>query len=193
MMPFTGSRRNSAIAFQQEKTMRKAVLGIFVILLTLSTAAQAPRPATDVTAAQIQATLKQAIAKNATDTPIRTVDAGGHNVGIGLVYRPKGAKGTSASHDKVSEVYQVLEGAGTLVTGGTMVNPKRRDSGLETVTQINGPGVTGDSIQGGVSRRIAKGDMVIIPAGTPHWWSEIQETISYTVVRIDPSRVVALK
>ena len=42
-------------------------------------------------------------------------------------------------------------------------------------------------------RRIAKGDMVIIPAGTPHWWSEIQETISYTVVRIDPSRVVTLK
>jgi len=44
-----------------------------------------------------------------------------------------------------------------------------------------------------VSRRIAKGDMVIIPAGTPHWFSEVQESITYTVVRVDPGRVVKLK
>jgi len=61
----------------------------------------------------------------------------------------------------------VLEGSGTLVTGGTIVNPQRRTSGQEEVTQINGPGVSGTAIDGGVSRRITKGDMVIIPAGTP--------------------------
>ena len=87
----------------------------------------------------------------------------------------------------------MLAGSGTLVTGGTIVNPQRRTSTQEEVTQINGPGVSGDSIQGGVSRRITKGDMVIIPAGTPHWFSEIQETLTYTVVRVDPSRVVTLK
>jgi len=113
--------------------------------------------------------------------------------GIGLVHRPKGFKGFAASHDKVTEVYQVLEGSGTLVTGGTMVNPQRRENVAEVVTQINGPGVSGASIQGGVSRRIAKGDMVIIPAGTPHWFSEVQESITYTVVRVDPGRVVKLK
>jgi quercetin dioxygenase-like cupin family protein len=53
--------------------------------------------------------------------------------------------------------------------------------------------VSATAIQGGVSRRISKGDMVIIPAGTPHWFSEIQETLAYTVVRVDPQRVVALK
>jgi quercetin dioxygenase-like cupin family protein len=90
-------------------------------------------------------------------------------------------------------VYQVLEGSATLVTGGTIVNPQRRTSSQEEVTQINGPGVSGTSIDGGVSRRITKGDMVIIPAGTPHWFPEIQETIAYTVVRVDPSRVVTLK
>ena len=84
----------------------------------------------------------------------------------------------------------MLAGSGTLVTGGTIVNPQRRTSTQEEVTQINGPGVSGDSIQGGVSRRIAKGDMVIILAGTPHWFSEIQETLTYMVVRVDPSRVV---
>ena len=98
-----------------------------------------------------------------------------------------------AVHDQVSEVYHVLEGSGTLVTGGTLVNPQRRDSTASVVTQINGPGVTGTAIEGGERRRISKGDVVIIPAGTPHWFPEIQEDITYTVVRVDPARVVTLK
>jgi mannose-6-phosphate isomerase-like protein (cupin superfamily) len=169
------------------------MLRILALWLGLVQAVANPIPATDVTAAQIQATVKQEIATSTTDMPIRTVDAGGHNVGIGVVHRARGFKGFAASHDKVTEVYQVLEGAGILVTGGTMVNPQRRENAAEVVTQINGPGVSGDSIRGGVSRRIARGDMVIIPAGTPHWFSDVQEDLSYTVVRIDPARVVKLK
>jgi mannose-6-phosphate isomerase-like protein (cupin superfamily) len=169
------------------------MLRILAVILAFAQVGSTPIPATDVTTADIQATLRQQIASATTDVPIRTVDAGGHHVGIGLVHRPKGFKGFSASHDKVTEVYQVLEGSGILVTGGTMVNPQRRDNVAEVVTQINGPGVSGASIQGGVSRRISKGDMVIIPAGTPHWFSDVQESITYTVVRVDPSRVVKLK
>jgi mannose-6-phosphate isomerase-like protein (cupin superfamily) len=154
----------------------------------------APVPATDITAADVQRTLKQAIATKATDIPIRTVDAGGHNIGVGLVHRPKGTNlPGGASHDKVSEVYHVLEGAGTLVTGGTLVSPQRREGASEVVTQINGPGYSGTSIAGGVRRRIAKGDIVIIPAGTPHWFPEVEEDITYTVVRVDPGKVVTLK
>ena len=168
----------------------------FLLLFAQTTANPILIPATVVKSGDIQATLKRVMANPNTavsDTPLRTVDAGGHNIGIGVVYRPAGAKGGAASHDKVSEVYQVLGGSGTLVTGGTIVNPQRRTSSQEEVTQINGPGVSGDSINGGVSRLITKGDMVIIPAGTPHWFSEIQETITYTVVRVDPSRVVTLR
>ena len=153
-------------------------------------------PATDVKAAAIQATLQQEIAsaRPVVDTPIRTVDAGGHNVGVGLVYRISPAQGGSASHDKVTEVYYILEGAGTLVTGGKLVDPERRTTAQETVTGINGPGVSGAKIQDGVSRRIAKGDVVIIPAGTPHWWSAVEApSLNYLVVRVDPARVVALK
>ena len=172
------------------------MLRLVLILLGFAQMAMNPIPATDVKSSDIQTVLKRVmvnLAAPVSDTPVRTVDAGGHNIGIGVVYRPKGAKGGSASHDKVSEVYQVLDGSGTLVTGGTIVNPQRRTSGQEEVTQINGPGVSGTAIDGGVSRRIIKGDMVIIPAGTPHWFSEVQEALTYTIVRIDPSRVVALK
>jgi len=170
------------------------MLTIVTFVFLIAQAAMKPLPATDVPSADVQATLKAAIAAHTIDTPIRTVDAGGHNIGIGLVHRPKGSNlAGGASHDKVSEVYHVLEGAGTLVTGGTLVNPQRRQSSADVVIQINGPGFSGTAIEGGVRRRIAKGDIVIIPAGTPHWFPEVEADLTYTVVRVDPSRVVTLK
>ena len=162
-------------------------------LIMLVQAGAEPLPATDVKAADIQRTLKEGMAKSVTDTQIRTVDAGGHNVGVAVVYRLKGMPGNAASHDKVSEVYQILEGSGTLVTGGTLLNPQRRDGASASVTELNGPGVTGSGIQGGVSRRIMKGDVVVIPAGTPHAWTDIQETMTYTIVRVDQGRILKLK
>ena len=95
---------------------------IFAILLLLAQAsATKVLPATDVKASDIQATVKEEIAKKLTDVPIRTVDAGGHNVSIAVVHRDKGTNLTGmAAHDKVSEVYYVVEGAGTFVTGGTL-------------------------------------------------------------------------
>jgi hypothetical protein len=126
------------------------MLRTFACLLLLAQAgAGKPLPATDITAADVQGTLKKAIASKTVDTPIRTVDAGGHNIGVGLVHRPKGTNlPGGASHDKVSEVYHVLEGAGTLVTGGTLVSPQRRAGASEVVSRINGPGYSGTSISG---------------------------------------------
>ena len=115
----------------------------FLLLFAQSAAfpVPAPVPATDVKSADIQATLKRLMANPntaVTDTPLRTVDAGGQNIGIGVVYRPAGAKSVAASHDKVTEVYQVLEGSGTLVTGGRIVNPQRRTSSQKEVTKSTG-------------------------------------------------------
>ncbi len=101
---------------------------VFAIALLLAQAsATKTLTAIDVKFTDIQATIKQEIATNVTDIPIRTVDVGGHNVGIAVVHREKGTNLTAAaSHDKVSEVYSVLEGTGTFVSGGTLVNPQRR-------------------------------------------------------------------
>jgi mannose-6-phosphate isomerase-like protein (cupin superfamily) len=166
---------------------------LVVLLLLARPAAAQSIPATDITAADVEATKRTIIATKAIDMPIRTVDAGGHNIGVGVVHRFKGTVYGGSFHDKVSEVYHVIEGAGTLVTGGTLLNPQRRESSNDLVTQINGPGVSGSGIQGGVSRRVTRGDVVIIPAGTPHWFSNVEADITYTVVRVDPSRVVTLK
>jgi mannose-6-phosphate isomerase-like protein (cupin superfamily) len=163
-------------------------------LAPAQTGGQNPIPATGISAADIQATAQKAKATKTTDIPVRTVDAGGHNVGLGVVHRPKGTKLPGAVlHDVVSEVYHILEGSGTLITGGKLVNPQRREKQHASVAQINGPGTAGTAIEGGERRRVAKGDVIIIPAATPHWFPEIQEDITYTVVRVDPTRVVALK
>jgi mannose-6-phosphate isomerase-like protein (cupin superfamily) len=165
-----------------------------IVLLLAQAGTTKTLPATDVKASDIQATVKEEIAKNITDIPIRTVDAGGHNVSIAVVHRDKGTNLTGmASHDKVSEVYYVVEGSGTFVTGGTLEKPQKREQSSDVVKQLSGPGFAGSGIRGGVSRRVSKGDMVVIPAGTPHGFTDVQEAITYTIVRIDPSRVLALK
>lgn len=92
-----------------------------------------------------------------------------------------------------TSIYHVIDGAGTLVTGSTMINPKTRPPDSTAVKLEDGPGASGTAIQGGVSRRIKAGDVVIIPAGVPHWFSEIEGSITYLVVRVDPSRVLAAK
>src|SRR5712692_5075434 len=175
--------------------MLRAMLSAVGVLFALSMLGDAnPTSATYVAAADIQATLKKAPPTLVSDQPIRTVDTGGYNVGIAVVHRPAASSlGSPVEHDKVTEIYHVLEGAGTLVTGGTLVNPKPRPADAAEVTRVNGPSVTGTSVQGGETRRIAAGDVVIIPAGVPHWFSQIQESLTYVVVRVDPERVVPLK
>jgi mannose-6-phosphate isomerase-like protein (cupin superfamily) len=168
------------------------ILGIALLLLQAS-AAKTPG-ATDIKAADIQATVKEEIAKNIADMPIRTVDVGGQNVSIAVVHRDKGTNLTGmASHDVVTEVYYIVEGTGTFVTGGTLMKPQKREDSSDTVKQLSGPGFAGSGIQGGVSRRVSKGDMIIIPARTPHGFTDVQETVTYTIVRIDPGRILAKK
>src|SRR5262245_4376829 len=107
-----------------------------VALLLVQATATKTLPAIDVKFADIQMTIQKEIATNVTDIPIRTVDVGGHNVSIAVVHREKGTNLTAAaSHDRVTEVYSVLEGTGTFVSGGTLVSPQRRESSSETVRQ----------------------------------------------------------
>ena len=180
----------------------KAMLGFFAFLLVLSAAAIAqqasspanPLPATYVSAADIQANLTAAPNSATNPLPnIRVVDAGGYNVAVGVIHRPQTPPGVVAVHYKVTEIYHVTDGAATLVTGGTMVNAKPRPADAISVRLEDGPGASGTSIQGGVSRRIKAGDVVVIPAGVPHWFSAIEGSITYVVVRVDPDRILAAK
>ena len=170
--------------------MRKIVMGIFVMLVATSVKAQAPMVATDITAAQVQAFIKDAPHDRNSDRPIRVVDAGGYRVGLFGVFRPKDAPITATVHQtNVTETYYMLEGAGVLVTGGTLRKPlTSRQSNLGNWTDTGS-----DGIEGGVSRRLAKGDVVIIPGGVPHEWASLEGDITYLIVRSDPDKKLPLK
>ena len=59
------------------------------------------------------------------------------------------------------------------------MKPQKREDSSDTVKQLSGPGFAGSGIQGGVTRRVSKGDMIVIPARTPHGFSEVQEAVTY--------------
>jgi mannose-6-phosphate isomerase-like protein (cupin superfamily) len=182
----------------------KLTLSIFALLLAVfaatpfATAQQGDRTknpaATYVSAADVQNNLQGSTDAATNPNPnIRVVDAGGYNVAVGTLHRPETPPGVAALHHKVTEVYHVLGGSATLVTGGTIVDAKERPADTKSVRLEDGPSASGPSIRGGVSQQLKAGDVVVIPAGVPHWFSKIDGSISYLVVRFDPNRVLALK
>ena len=82
-----------------------------------------------------------------------------------LEYRT--AVGPAAIHEREAEVFYVIDGSGTLVTGGKLVGESRS----------NADNLTGTAIQGGVSRKVAKGDFIVVPETVPHWFSAIDGTL----------------
>lgn len=172
------------------KAMRTPI-GLIAALLAASPAtAQAPLGATDITAAEVQAFVKALPRDLNADRPIRAVDVGGYRMAVFAVFRPKEVPVTSTVHQtKVTEVYYMLEGAGVLVTGGAQ--------GLPATTQPSRMGNWIDSIgrgiEGGVARRIGKGDVVIIPGGVPHSWSSVEGDLTYLIIRADPDNLIPLK
>jgi mannose-6-phosphate isomerase-like protein (cupin superfamily) len=128
-----------------------------------------------------------------TDQQVRAVDIGKSNVDIGVVYRNKTAGGAVAEHDLVSEVYHVIDGSATLVVGSDITDLKRRPADDRAVRLLNGPGGNGASIRNGATYQLKPGDVVIIPAGVGHWFTKIDDHISYLMVRVDPDKVTPLK
>jgi mannose-6-phosphate isomerase-like protein (cupin superfamily) len=149
-----------------------------------------------VPADEVQAYLKRAQENGLIDQQTRAVDIGRANVGIGVVYRGKlsaPAPDSVAEHDQVSEVYHILDGSATLVTGPDIVDEKRRPADLQTVREFNGPGNSGSSVRNPVTYELKPGDVVVIPAGVGHWFTKIDDHIRYVMVRIDPDKVLPLK
>jgi mannose-6-phosphate isomerase-like protein (cupin superfamily) len=179
---------------------QKPMLGFAIVLLALQ--AQDTKPtcnrcsATYIDAGELQAYVKRAIAGHLTDQQVRSVDIGKSQVGIGVVHRGKldtPAPDSVAEHDLISEVYHIIDGSATLVTGPDIVDEKRRPSTLQTVREYNGPGNSGSSIRNPVIHQLKPGDVIVIPAGVGHWFTRIDDHITYLMVRVDPDKAVPLK
>jgi mannose-6-phosphate isomerase-like protein (cupin superfamily) len=149
-----------------------------------------------IPASELQAYTQKAIVENLTDQQVRDVEIGKAHIGIGMVHRgklDKPAPNSVAEHDQVSEVYHIIDGSATLVLGADIADRQRRPSTLRTVREFNGPGNNGSDIRNGVAYNIKAGDVLVIPAGTGHWFTRIDDHIDYLMVRIDPDKVTPLK
>lgn len=154
------------------------MLNILSVLLGLVMAQQS---GTVIAADEIAAVLKQSIANNVVDAPVKLAEVpGGHKASLAVLRRTK-AETSALVHNRVTEIYQIVEGSGTLVTGGALENPTATD-----LTRLNaGPSQTGTH-KGGESRRVGPKDVIIVPAGMPHRFSELDGPIVYLVYRFEP-------
>jgi hypothetical protein len=152
-------------------------------------------PGTYVPSSEVQAYIKRAIDNKLIDQGIRQVDIGKANVGIGVVYRGKISDPNAivAEHDLVSEVYHVIDGSATLVLGPDLVDKQRRPANETTVRLLNGPGNNAKGMRNGVAYQLKPGDVVVIPAGTGHQFTKIDDHISYLMIRVDPDKVTPHK
>ena len=178
---------------------KTVVLAAFVAVGVAAQAQDSPKPtcnqcaATYVGVEEIQqyfARAKDAVV----DQQVRALDVGKTNVDVGVVYRGR-ITGTPnvAEHDQVSEVYHIIEGTATLVTGADIVGWKRRPGDQANVRLLNGPGGDGTSIRNGVTHHLKPGDVIVIPAGVGHQFTQIEDHIRYLMVRVDPDKVTPLK
>jgi mannose-6-phosphate isomerase-like protein (cupin superfamily) len=124
------------------------------------------------------------------DHLVGLADMGKYNVAVAVVARPAGTFRSSLSHDRITEIYYVLKGSATQVTGA-MVNgtPQAR------VSTTIGPSMTSDApLQNARTRTLSAGDMSVIPPGVAHMFTSIDAGgIQYLVFRIDADHVLSME
>jgi mannose-6-phosphate isomerase-like protein (cupin superfamily) len=170
---------------------------VFFTLSPVVTFAQSntkPNKATDISNEEIDAVLKKSLPKE--DQQLKVVDVGRYNLAVGIIHRestkdPTDGTTPCLAHHEVTEIYIIRAGVGTLVTGGTIINPKEVADGGDVNVKAVGPTVSG-SIRNSEAqvRQVKPGDIIIIPADVCHGWFGIKDHVDYLSVRPDPDRLL---
>jgi mannose-6-phosphate isomerase-like protein (cupin superfamily) len=180
-----------------ESSMNK--LSLYTVLVLLPATAMADDSyltATVITDQVLQETADNAPNDRVSDQPVVHVESAEGRLGIGVVHRPAiepGGPIGGIQHHKQSEVYRIMAGRGILVTAKSMQDAEAFDPDGYIVKNLVGPSDTGVITAADNHQPVGPGDIVIIPAGVAHGFSEISEAITYMVVRVDPERLVELK
>ena len=116
--------------------------------------------------ADLQAVLAKAMAGTTemVTSPVANTD----QYRVNIVHRQKPAG--AIAHPGNTELHYIVEGSGTVVTGGRIIRAPGAPAGSAT-------------IEGGETRKVSKGDVIIVPEGSPHWYSQVDGRITYLEVR----------
>ncbi len=148
--------------------MRGVLVALFVVAAFVSKAeaqqAAPPIPKLFSSSADVTAMIAKARAERRPDQPNFTqpiLQLAPYNAN--LEHRIGGVNAPASVHEREAEMFFVVEGSGTAVTGGRLRDERR----------TNAENLTGTGIDGGTSRKVAKGDFIMVPEGVPHWFGEI--------------------
>jgi len=166
---------------------------IFVLGRAIAFSQSPPKQAIDIKDADVKEVLKGA--PPAVDQQLKVVDVGKYNLGVGIIHRGKTndrADGviSGIAHHNQTETYIIVSGTGTLVTGGTMIDPKEISKDSTAYKVLNGPSANGTVKDGYYARVVGPGDIFIIPPEVFHGWVKIADHVDYLSVRPDPDRVL---
>ena len=142
--------------------------------------AQDPSQGSVIVAADIDATMRASIATKKLDTKISETAVKGGIVRVGIVHRTS-AEARALMHDELTEIYQIIEGSGTLLMGGE-IQDKRPVSDPPNLGPTHSYFVTQ---VGGVTRKVGPKDFVILPAGIPRRFTQVDGPISYVIFRFE--------
>jgi len=177
----------------------RKVLSLASVLIVLAAAAllrgqtTVSAPVVGITRDEIQKVLGYSGSEGAgTDRQIRVADAGGYQIGVGVLHRGptrQGAPVGAISHSQVTEVFYFLSGSGVLVTGGPVDNERPFPPETEFVRLAVGPS-RGGTFSAGDRRNVGPGDIVVVPAGVPHGFDDIADHLDYLSVRPDTMKTL---
>jgi hypothetical protein len=168
----------------------RALILLVALSLPFPSMAVAQDAAEDILREQIELVLR-GMPGVSIDRQLKVVGLGegDGNVAVGILHRTPDRDSDGAHtglvHVDVSEVYVMLSGWGTLLTATEMTNATEPSAGGDVV----GPSFNADAV-GGTLRDIHEGDVVVIPAGTLHVWTEIPDHVTYLSIRPDPHGVL---
>ncbi len=158
--------------------MRKNLVLTFVMIagasaaLAQTTAAPAP-PAVYKNGAELMAIVKSKIptTPDQADAPVDNESA--YRINVVRRGKPGPAMAHATGPAKGTEVHYIIDGAATVITGGKIVR---------------GTAPASSTIEGGETHHLTKGDVLVIPAGTPHWYKDVEGSVTYLEVRFDVSK-----
>jgi quercetin dioxygenase-like cupin family protein len=164
-----------------------------LISAAVSYAQSGPPPLTTISAAEIQTVVDSVKGGAASDQQMKVVDLGKYNLGVSVLRRgptKPGAPIGAIRHEKLTEVFYVVSGSGTLLTGGDVVDFKPMAPDALVVKTVVGPSTTGTFTHPAMTRKVTAGDVAIVPAGVFHGFTDIDDHIEYLSIRPDVERVL---
>jgi mannose-6-phosphate isomerase-like protein (cupin superfamily) len=169
--------------------VRKVLMGIVVAAaVSVQGAAQQAAPPTSTpprlftSSAELTAMIARAKSERRSDQANFTqpiLQAAPYNAN--LEYRVAGLNANASVHEREAEMFYVVDGSGTLVTGGRLRDERR----------TNADNLSGSGIDGGSPRRVAKGDFAMVPEGVPHWFGEVDGALVLMSIHLPRAPVSA--